>query len=209
MKGKLLAVALALVSAGCVHSPVRSSQMEQDLVWLDTHGHDDGEVDKPKIPALAVILDILPIPGVGHYYVGDIGDGLKTSLLFWLIVPWIKGPIDAYKEASFKNDQAYIEHAKEHGWFDERDNPGAAKKAAPRATKPDPAEEDPAASEPPPSRAKPGPAASPRQDDMPSSRGDPQPSTTKPAASNGKSDSCVDCGQKFEANFCAGCGRHR
>ncbi|MEZ0230637.1 MAG: hypothetical protein ACAI25_18595 [Planctomycetota bacterium] len=198
-----------IVTAGCVHSPIRSAEMEGQLRWLDLHGYDDGAVDKPKTPAIALILDILPIPGVGHYYVGDIKDGLKTSLLFWLIVPWIKGPIDAYKEASYMNDVAYIEYAKDHGWFDKPEGPNG--RPGPGAVTKD---------ETPPPSAKQPASAPPREDrPAPAAPSNPppqqQPPTQPPANGGGHYEQarpnqfCAECGSKFEGNFCAACGAKR
>lgn len=192
------ATAVALVAtsfiSGCVHSPRRSPQMEADLLWLEQQGYSDDEVDYPTSAAVALILDIFPIPGIGHFYVGDWGDGIKTSLMFWLIVPWIKGPIDAFREARYQNDMAWLEYAEDQGWFEERDN--ARERAEQEAEARAEAREE---------RRRGG------------ARGDDDRGSSRVASTGDDRDAsdaafCAGCGARFKGPneaFCAGCGKKR
>lgn len=145
---KFAAAALALsLIAGCVTYPQRSSEMVQQLAFLKSHGHSEDDVDLPNHAWLAVLLDVfpLPFPGMGHYYVGDIWDGIITNFTFFLVIPWIRGPIDAYKEAHYRNDVFFIAYAKDHGWFDETDRqPEKAPAKEPEASHEEPAKPAPA-----------------------------------------------------------------
>lgn len=184
MSGTAVVLAAGALIAGCVHSPKRSAQMEADLRWLDEQGYSDDEVDYPTSAAIALILDIFPIPGIGHYYVGDWGDGIKTSLLFWAVVPWIKGPIDAWREARYQNDMAWLEYADEQGWLDERN-----------------AQEERAEAE------------AQARDDRRSGRGPSDPVASSGGDRDASEAAfCAGCGARFKGPdeaFCAGCGKRR
>lgn len=202
MKRRFLTVALLVALlfgvCGCPHAPVRSSEMQAKLLWLEQHGYTDDEVDLPKSCWLALVLDILPIPGVGHYYVGDIGDGIKTTLLCWTVAHWIMGPIDAWKEASYKNDVMFIAHAERHGWFEHPEGPGGT---GPATKRPEfPSSENAASGR----RSRNEKDRPPPADD-----GRDRARDTPPPSRGGESAFCADCGRKFEGNFCGACGARR
>lgn len=205
MRNAVVALLIAAtIGGGCVSAPSRSLDMIEDLAWLEAHGRTRDEVDLPKSVVLAALLDILPIPGVGHYYVGDIGDGIKTTLFFWLIVPWIMGPIDAAREARYQNDEAYLEDAHENGWFDARDAepdeddpPRERHRAVEREAL---LTDEPAREEPPPAREEPPASSTPTKGSRP---------TRAPAA---PAAFCTGCGAAFKdraERFCASCGAER
>jgi hypothetical protein len=115
---------VSLIVSGCYHFPHRSEDQKKELVYLSVHGHSPDEVDLPHHAWLALLLDLVPIPlGIGHYYIGDVTDGLKGSLLFWILYPMFIGPAHAYSQASYENDVYYLTWAHEHGWFDGKKDP--------------------------------------------------------------------------------------
>jgi hypothetical protein len=122
------AIALVLVGSllapGCTSKTPRLSVTQiRELVWLEDHGYDRDGFDSPKSTVLAVCLDIFPLPGIGHFYLGEIGDGLKMMLLSWLVYPFILAPLDAAAKSSYRNDAAFLDYAHAQGWFDRPDRP--------------------------------------------------------------------------------------
>lgn len=185
MSGTAVVLAAGAFISGCVHAPKRSAQMEADLLWLAQQGYSDDGVDYPTSALVATLLDILPLPGIGHFYVGDIGDGIKTMCLFWLVVPWIKGPIDAFREARFQNDMAWLDYAEAQGWFEERDRAAERAEAEAEARR---------------ERRRGGQGAS---DPVATSGGDRDASEAA---------FCAGCGARYKGAdeaFCAGCGKKR
>jgi TM2 domain-containing membrane protein YozV len=61
---------------------------------------------KKKNEGIATALSII-IPGVGQMYIGKVGKGILILIFFWLIIPWLYGIYDAYKNAKDYNAQLY------------------------------------------------------------------------------------------------------
>src|SRR4051812_10384228 len=99
----VLSASLLLPAGGCINGPRRSADHLHDLKYLEAHGHSMDELDHlPATPWLATLLTFFP-PGLGLYLEGEIGNGIKTTLLFWLVYPMICGPIAAHSAASYEN----------------------------------------------------------------------------------------------------------
>ncbi len=181
-------------SSGCAQFPEYSTEMRIKLARAKASGIED-RIETPKNSAVALGLGFV-FPAAGEFYAGDIGDGLITCFTFWTGYGWVKGIIDGFLEARYRNDLAIIE-----AWEKEQEQGilagsppadvaalaggggspggggGGGRYAVGRG--PPPFEDAaPAAEEPPP-----------------------------PAAKN----FCKKCGAAFasDANFCEGCGQRR
>jgi hypothetical protein len=175
----------------------------KELIWLENHGYtrDDPGFNRPTNTALAVSIDILPLPGIGHFYLGYVGDGLKFMLLSWLVYPFIVAPVDAYRKSSYRNDTAFLEYAHEKGWFNHPEGPNGKPLPPddPRANDrlPTPDQQQPVQATQPAQPARTTPSTSSQVDDRPSGTTDPRPGF------------CSNCGSKVEGNFCKACGTKR
>ncbi len=193
----LTAVLVVSLIAGCVSKPPRLTVAEErDLIWLEAHGYTRDGFNPPKNTAFAVLIDILPLPGIGQFYLGYVGDGLKMMLLSWLFYPFIVAPIDAYRKSSYRNDEAYLEYAREKGWLVQ---PESRKPVAPT---------DPRANEQPSTADQ---ASQPTQASQPSTSVNAP--VADPARSSGTTEPrpgfCSQCGAKVDGNFCTACGAKR
>jgi TM2 domain-containing membrane protein YozV len=102
-----LATLLLFLASGCVNSPIYSHDELANLARARAAGVPD-RIDLPKSTALALGLGFV-FPCAGQFYAGDWIDGLKVLCTFWLGVPWVKGIIDGYREARWRNDMAILE----------------------------------------------------------------------------------------------------
>jgi hypothetical protein len=153
-RGIIVLLVVAMLGSGCPSAAPRLTAAQiKDLVWLDDHGYTRDGFDRPKNTAVAVAVDIFPLPGVGHFYLGYIGDGLKLMLLSWLVYPFFMAPIDAFRKSSYINDVAYLDYAHSQGWFDHPEGQGSPPPRVEADRAPTVAVQAPSTSSPAPARA--------------------------------------------------------
>src|SRR2546421_171468 len=102
----IVLLVIALLTPACTSPvPKRSNDEIKKLLWLEAHGYTRDGFDAPKNTAVATLVDIFPLPGIGHFYLGYIGDGLKLMIVGSILVyGFILAPIDAFRKSSYRND---------------------------------------------------------------------------------------------------------